>query len=351
MNTSNLDCPQQARNESAKPIISLVVPANNREDLILETLISIQNQTFTDFECLVIDDHSTDHTVEVCQNFAAQDDRFKIHALPDGKRYANAGRNYGMSLACGDFINFVDSDDLLLPEKLSRQMEIFSQHPELDMVCCQGDALTENGLEPIVHAPPETWLDVIWYQSSHRKQGILWQTNAPLWRKAVLEKIGGWNETVLLWDDPELNLRALLNSVKILRIEEVLYHLRRTDYKRISIQQLDKRITRLIDGIVTGYSELIQAGQATPERKALIRVRTLNEIKLFAQSGERKIAFSLWRDYSRKLDTPFSTWLQGAILLLPQIPFAPLKNRVADHFYRPLFLLEEGRLADLHRNS
>lgn len=351
MERKDITHPGEQFAELRKPAISLVVPAHDREDLIIETLESIQNQTFSDFECLVIDDHSTDHTVEVSQSFAEKDHRFKVFRLPDGKRYANAGRNYGLSLAAGEFINFVDSDDILLPEKLARQMEVFSRQPGLEMVCCQGDALTASGYEPTVHAPQSTWLDVIWYQSSWRSQGLLWQTNAPLWRKSILEKIGGWNESVLLWDDPELNLRALLNNVKIARIEEVLYHVRRTEYVRISIQQIDQRIPRLIDGIVVGYHELVQAGQATPGRKALIRVRVLNEIKVFEREGERSKAFALWREYSHKLDTPFLTWLEGAILLLPQFPFAPLKNRAAGHFYQSLFLLEKGRLGDFHCKS
>lgn len=104
-------------------MISIVIPVFNRAHLIGETLQSILNQTYTNWECIVVDDGSADKTVEVVANLVKTDDRFQIHRRPaDLKKGANACRNYGFSLSKGEYIQWFDSDDIMLPEKLETQV-------------------------------------------------------------------------------------------------------------------------------------------------------------------------------------------------------------------------------------
>lgn len=95
-------------------LVSIIIPAYNRSDLIGETLDSIISQTYVHWECLVIDDGSTDSTVEVVTKYARQDSRIKLLQRPISKpKGANACRNIGLNAAQGEYVVFFDSDDLM----------------------------------------------------------------------------------------------------------------------------------------------------------------------------------------------------------------------------------------------
>lgn len=117
------------------PRISVIIPAFNRERLILETLKSIADQTFSDFECLVVDDGSSDRTKELVKDFALKDERFSLLCRPN--TYAKGAptcRNIGLSVAKGEFIQFFDSDDLMLPNMLEDKLKFILSSDNLDFV-------------------------------------------------------------------------------------------------------------------------------------------------------------------------------------------------------------------------
>jgi len=108
------------------PQISVIIPAYNAERTIRETIESVQRQTFLDFELIVINDGSKDRTVELVQSI--QDERLKIFSYENGG--LPVARNRGISRATGEFIAFLDADDLWTPDKLELQLTALKQHPE-----------------------------------------------------------------------------------------------------------------------------------------------------------------------------------------------------------------------------
>jgi glycosyltransferase involved in cell wall biosynthesis len=114
------------------PLVTVIVPTYNRADLIGETLESIAAQTFTDWECLVIDDGSTDDTRAVVEGFSAREPRFR-YVWQENASAASA-RNHGIRLARGKYIAFVDSDDLFTPDRLEWQVKAAEADPELVLV-------------------------------------------------------------------------------------------------------------------------------------------------------------------------------------------------------------------------
>ena len=100
--------------KNKKPVVSIIVPCFNQGKYILETLKSVSRQTFTNFECIVVNDGSKDRSSEIAKEYAQKDKRVKVYD------YENAGvsvaRNRGLELAKGEYISFVDSDDWLHPE-------------------------------------------------------------------------------------------------------------------------------------------------------------------------------------------------------------------------------------------
>jgi glycosyltransferase involved in cell wall biosynthesis len=108
------------------PLVSVVVPAYNAEETVLQTIHSIRGQTFTNFEILVIDDGSTDNTVARLQTI--RDSRLQIFSYPH--EGLAAVRNRGIEKSLGEFISFIDADDLWTPDKLELQVQALRERPD-----------------------------------------------------------------------------------------------------------------------------------------------------------------------------------------------------------------------------
>jgi glycosyltransferase involved in cell wall biosynthesis len=114
-----------------KPLVSIIIPAFMLEKYIKETIDSVLWQTFQDFEIIVVDDGSTDGTGEKVLEY--KDPRIKYHYQKNSGRPA-CPRNKGISLSKGDYLAFVDGDDIWLPQKLERQIECFKRNNDLGFV-------------------------------------------------------------------------------------------------------------------------------------------------------------------------------------------------------------------------
>ena len=117
------------------PTISVLMTAYNREDFIAEAIESVLASTFTDFELLIVDDASTDKTVEIAQTFAAKDSR--INVVVNKKNLGQfANRNKAASYATGTYLKFVDSDDLIYPHTLASMLQAMQEFPMAAMGFC-----------------------------------------------------------------------------------------------------------------------------------------------------------------------------------------------------------------------
>jgi glycosyltransferase involved in cell wall biosynthesis len=110
------------------PMVSIVVPLFNKEKYILQCLLSIANQDFTDWECIIVDDGSTDQSNFLVEKFILQTPgNWKVLSKQNGG--PSSARNFGIRNSIGQFVAFIDSDDVWLPNKLSRQLEILRNAP------------------------------------------------------------------------------------------------------------------------------------------------------------------------------------------------------------------------------
>lgn len=106
------------------PLVSIIIPTYNRDHLIIETLDSVVAQNYVHWECLVVDDGSTDNTEEVLKTFINKDKRFKYYKRKNSKpKGANTCRNMGLEHACGKYVVFFDSDDLMTPNHLEVKVQ------------------------------------------------------------------------------------------------------------------------------------------------------------------------------------------------------------------------------------
>ncbi len=108
---------------SDQPLVSIIIPTYNRAHLIGETLNSVLAQTYPNWECIVVDDGSTDDTKAIVTAYSKRDARFQYFSRPTNKpKGANACRNYGYEKSDGQFVQWFDSDDLMHPEKLTKKI-------------------------------------------------------------------------------------------------------------------------------------------------------------------------------------------------------------------------------------
>lgn len=126
-----------------KPLVSIITPCYNSAIFINATLDSILAQTYTSWELIVIDDKSTDNTAEIIEDFSQRHSNVKVIKLQKNAGVANA-RNIGLEYANGKYIAFLDSDDVWLPEKLSRQVQ-FMEERSLPMTFCAYHRIDEAG--------------------------------------------------------------------------------------------------------------------------------------------------------------------------------------------------------------
>ncbi len=126
------------------PNVSVIIPAFNRAAVIGQTLQSVREQTFTDWECIVVDDGSTDQTPQVVEAFATRDPRFRLIRQPNAG--AAVARNRGASEAAGEFLAFLDDDDCFVPDKLAWQVAAMRANPDAAIV--YGDTFQFTGEDP-----------------------------------------------------------------------------------------------------------------------------------------------------------------------------------------------------------
>ena len=127
--------------------VSIIVPAYNCAAYLDETLQTLCAQSEPDIEIIVVDDGSTDATLGIAQAQAVQDERIRVFTQRNSGTPA-AARNRGLREARGEFIAFVDGDDLYHPEKIARQLQVLKDHPQLDIVFCDVVQYTADPYDP-----------------------------------------------------------------------------------------------------------------------------------------------------------------------------------------------------------
>jgi len=112
---------------SRPPVVTVVTPAYNVARYLHETVGSVLRQTFSALELVIVDDGSTDDTLAVARRLAATDARIRVVATPNGG--PASARNTALRSARGEFVALLDSDDLLMPDYLAKQLAVFKAHP------------------------------------------------------------------------------------------------------------------------------------------------------------------------------------------------------------------------------
>jgi len=199
-----------------KPIsISIIISSYNSEKTILETLESVAQQTYSNWECIIVDDGSTDSTIQVVNDFISNKSQFTLIANNENTGKQPVVLNQGILSSKYDYILILDSDDLLKNTCLENRVE--KMDVDSDMNIFPNTILFKNtigdmGENKLVynHKSPNYLKDFIIH-----KLPTAWQVTNVLWKKESLNRIGNFNENMIRIVDVELSCRALIYDLKI----------------------------------------------------------------------------------------------------------------------------------------
>lgn len=211
------------------PLVSIIIPTFNRSHLIGETLDSILAQTYTNWECIVVDDGSTDDTDKLLAAYCKKDSRFQYHHRPNDRlKGANACRNYGFELCKGEYVNWFDSDDLMINTRLEKQINVFKNSLDIDYTVCSTQNFVGKFETKNLGKISKNILTKNLYEDYILgKFSIL--MIAPIWKKKVLNKYNLFDESIQQSQDLELYSRIIFDNQNMVFLPDVLIYVRRNN--------------------------------------------------------------------------------------------------------------------------
>jgi len=205
------------------PLISVIMPVYNIEKYLSEAIESILNQTFSDFEFLIIDDCSTDTSLAIVKKYQKKDSRIRLF-----KRSANVGitknLNYLLSQAKGDYIARMDGDDISSIDRFKVQNDYLLANNNVDLVWTAGDIIDEEGMKICSLYKPKQ--DLVVKLLVNLKRNYIAHPSVMYRRSSVYHKLNGYNELYRSGQDGELWQRMLSNNMKLHRIDNEFIRLR-----------------------------------------------------------------------------------------------------------------------------
>lgn len=218
--------------------VSIIIPVYNRESLIQQTLDNVFNQIYNNWECIIIDDGSTDNSIEVIKNYIQKDNRFQLLERPVNRvKGASTCRNIGIEKSEGEYIQFLDSDDLISTNKILEQVNLLKDCSENVIATCKWGRFKNDTADSTVYNSLKSYrdfentldfLDNLAYSKGY------FPPNAYLIKMDIIRKVGLWNENISINDDGEFMMRVIANTDKIYFAPNSIAYYRYTETDNLS---------------------------------------------------------------------------------------------------------------------
>ncbi len=302
-----------------KPLVSILVPAFNAEQWIGETLESALAQTWPRKEILLVDDGSTDRTLDIARRFESRG----VSIITQENRGAAAARNTALAASRGDYLQWLDADDLLAPEKIERQLESLSARPatgqlrssRLLLSAAWGRFLYRTDRAEFRPSalwndlPPADWLCL---KMGHN---LYMQTATWLVSRELTEATGPWNTSLLGDDDGEYFCRILVKSdgVRFVPEAKVFYRMAGADTLS-NIGRSDRKMEAHFKSMQSHIGYLRSLEDSEQVRAACVRYLQTSLIHLYPERPDIvKRAEEMAQDLGGHLVTPRLSWKYSLI--------------------------------------
>jgi glycosyltransferase involved in cell wall biosynthesis len=308
------------------PMVSIVIPTRDRAGLLTATIESARAQTLGEWEVVVVDDQSKDETCARVEAMASEDRRIRLirRTAPPGG--APACRNLGLAAARGRYVIFFDSDDLLAADALEHRVRFMEERAELDFGVFDGMVFRQVAGDERALLNCDTHEDDL---DRFLRFDIPWGTPGPIWRREALERIGPWDEKLVVGQDLDFSMRALASGLRYERGRRVDHFIRGQANRGQTVgadpwepRKLPSHLHRL-----KRISQLLRrSGEAwTRERRDLLAGNFFWIAQQWREQGYRRESMEAWDAARAQGLVNYGRYVQGKIFLaaLPYW-FAPL---------------------------
>ena len=335
-----------------QPLVSILIPAFNAEEWIAATLRSALAQTYPRKEIIVIDDGSSDRTLEIARHFESA----CLRVLQQKNQGAAAARNKAFSLSQGDYIQWLDADDLLAPDKIARQVEAAGEGKRMLLSSAWGQFMYRPQRAKFI--PTGLWNDLSPVEWLLRKlgQNFYMQTATWLVTRELTETAGPWDTRMDVDDDGEYFCRVLLASDGVRFVPEAKMYYRTSGAGRLSyIGRSNRKLEAQWCSMRLHIAYLRSLEDSERVQAACVKYLQ-NSLILFHPERPDIVdqVAEMGRSFGAGLDLPQLpwkySWMQGvfgwrlarrAWLLLPQIRWALERS-----WDKALFRFENARMAE-----
>ncbi|WP_241128603.1 glycosyltransferase family 2 protein [Cognataquiflexum nitidum] len=256
-----------------EPLVSIIIPVFNKAAYIRETLDSALAQSYPNIELVLVNDGSIDGSLAILEEYKA---RFpdKIVLVDQVNGGVSKATNIGIQASKGDYIQFLDADDLLSPDKIENQLRLLEGKSPFVIASCEwvnfrDDTQNFSRVPYGVFGDFETGLD--WLLHSWNKQEMM-QPGAWLTHRKVIEKVGDWDESLVINQDGEFFCRVLLKCQNILFENKALVYYRIPGENNVSQQKSYKAFKSLLFSFLCYEREIFLIEDSKRVRMALKRV-------------------------------------------------------------------------------
>lgn len=244
--------------------LTIVIPVYNREKFLSRTLSSVSMQTYTDFHLVLVDNASSDASLRICQDFASQtfeNSKMEVTVLRELRKGASFARNAGLCICNTPYVYFFDSDDEMSPDFVEKVTDLMNS--DFDLMCFPVRQV-QNGVEQ------KRFFQSYAAAYDHILNSML-STQSMLFRTDFLRGVGGWNESLLTWDDWELGERILLHHPRVKWLPSFCFHRIYVHHESITGEGFSSRLewlAKAMDAAVQNVHSLLKEGD---ERKKCLR--------------------------------------------------------------------------------
>lgn len=271
------------------PKFTIVVPAYNAEATLAETLDAVIAQTTTDWDCVVVDDGSTDGTLALARSFAARVPHMRV--ITQENRGTGGAYNAGVGAATGEWVTVCSADDVLLPGLLESVGRTVAQEPDADIVSCNGYYWYPDDSRSLVYC---TGSQTSWSLETLFERCFF--SVGACFKREWFDAVGGYREDIY-GEDYDFWLRAIAAGANHVYLDEPLA------LHRISDTQKTASLERAYESDIRSIEAVVESGGLTQRQRDAARRAVAHRRRLIAESRRPDSLFTIFRRLLRRLVT------------------------------------------------